>query len=170
MTGGRIVCVHCGGVSTARRHDRPWCQQCGCYLTLDPAVGEWVSFAEKLWRENEARNVQWFDQTRTNLRRQLDDIRSVVPDGWTTHVNDPGRGLACIDIAPPADRIDVSARLYPPHDGQPGGWYVRINNRTRHVDFPLYIAGGAHAAFFTTAAIATHGAIQTVRGELLASY
>lgn len=86
------------------------------------------------------------------------------------NVNDPDRGLAYIHIAPPASRINVSARLYPPHDGLPDGWYVRIDNRTRHVDFPLYTAGGAHAAVFATAAIAAHRAVQTVRGELLASY
>lgn len=67
MPAGHIVCVHCGGVSTARRHDRPWCQQCGVYLTLDTAAGEWVSLAEKLWRENEARNARCCDQARTIL-------------------------------------------------------------------------------------------------------
>ncbi|MCX4094466.1 hypothetical protein [Nocardia sp. alder85J] len=136
---------------------------------LDTVAGEWVSFAEKVRRGIEGRNARWCQQARACLGRQLDDVRGVVPAGWTMNVDDPVNGLPCIRITPPAGRTDVSARLYPPHDELPGGWYVRIDNRTRHMDFPLYLAGGVHAAFFTTAAIAARRAVRMVRGELLAS-
>ena len=53
-----------------------------------------------------------------------------------------------------------------PPDGE-DGWTVGVHNRSRRIDFPLYVAGGARVALYPTAEAALKAAINALEIELV---
>jgi hypothetical protein len=157
-----IVCGQCGTTSTGRRDGTPWCERCRIWLFACPETGQWVSAAECEFRRRERRRAAVVEHTRRTTECSLDHARRILPPGWHAQVEQTLPG-AChtLHLHPPAGAVDAYAYLVPPHDGR--GWYVRIHNRTRGVDFPLYTAGGAHAAYFDQLDAAIDAAVTAVR-------
>ncbi|WP_173079984.1 hypothetical protein [Phytohabitans rumicis] len=97
----------------------------------------------------------------------LPEVRSLLPDGWSAATSQAISGAThTIAISPPVGAVDVSAYLSPPACDGEGGWSVRIHNRTQGVGFPLYTAGGAHAATYSTVLDAAAAAITALRCEI----
>jgi len=159
-----LVCAHCGTTSTERRGDAPWCTPCGIHLVLDEPSGEWTSVAGRAHRQIEARNARLIERTRRAALSSVEPAQNLIPDGWRAHAEQcaPG-GILTLALHPPAGPVDAYAYLTPPHAER--GWYVRVDNRSRGVDFPLYVAGGARAAYFATLAEAVQAAVTAVRIE-----
>jgi hypothetical protein len=159
-----IVCGHCGTPCTDRRGTNPRCQPCGIWLFGCELTGQWVGAAEREARIRRAHTDAIIEQTRQVATASIDEFRTLLPDGWHAQVNQIIVG-ACytVDIHPPTGPVDVHAYLTPPHDGH--SWYVRVFNRTRGLDFPLYTDGGVHAATFPTVPDALAAAISVVRIE-----
>lgn len=160
-----IVHHRCGNPSTSLRDGAPWCLTCECWLTQCELTGEWVSPAERLRRQTQARNDQLIEQTRCGALDALDLVRTLIPDRWRAEVTQIAPSAWTLHLHPPTAAIDVYAYLTAPHSGQDEGWYVRVNNRTRGVNFPLYIAGGARAAHYARVQDAVAEAVHAVCGE-----
>lgn len=93
----------------------------------------------------------------------LRQLQAGAPSGWTVAPHGrPDGGLRSVVVHPPADSVDATGYLIPPYDTDPG-WTVRIWDRGARIDYPLYIPGGAHAAYYATAADAMDAAVNALR-------
>jgi tripartite-type tricarboxylate transporter receptor subunit TctC len=91
----------------------------------------------------------------------------LLPDGWSAAASQAiSEAIHTIAITPPGGAVDVSADLSPPASDGDSGWSVRIHNRAEGIDFPLYTAGGAHAATYCTAPDAAAAAVTALRCEI----
>jgi len=158
---GQVVCAGCGTPTHHKRGRWPWCERCGCYLVRDAVRGDWVSFAEREYRRRDIENARLIAFTAGQADTAIRAVRDRLPAGWTATVHQPiAQAPYTIAVTPPAG-ADITARLCPPCGD--GGWRVRVHDRGAKVDFPLYTAGGARAATFTTAVEALDAAVRAVR-------
>jgi hypothetical protein len=164
MTITHVHCWRCGTQAAVRRHVAPRCPGCGIYLVRDEPTGEWVTHAELERRHRQAHDAPVIEATRQLAFDALPAVQAHVPDHWQATVDPPSSGATwALTIHPAAGPIDVHAYLTPPHSNR--GWYVRIHNRTEKVGFPLYTAGGAHAAQFGTLPDAVDAALTALLTE-----
>jgi hypothetical protein len=160
-----VVCARCATTSTTLHRGLPWCQHCEIWLVLDPATGEWVSFAERDRRIREADYMVAVTASATAVAEALPRLTGLVPDGWSVSAGQTVPDtLHVLTLTPPPSLVRVSASLRPPYQGH--GWYVRVDNRTEGVDYPLYEPGGVRAAYFPTAEDALQAALTAVHTEL----
>ncbi|MGN9912727.1 hypothetical protein ACTMTJ_34855 [Phytohabitans sp. LJ34] len=90
----------------------------------------------------------------------------MLPAGWSATASQAISGAThTIAITPPVGAVDASAYLSPPASDSDSGWTVRIHHRAEGIGFPLYTAGGAHAATYSTAPDAAAAAVAALRCE-----
>jgi hypothetical protein len=96
----------------------------------------------------------------------LPRLASSVPVGWDirAYQNMPGAPHVIALCPPQESPIAVTAHIWPPYRTR--GWYVRVDNRTRRIDYPLYEAGGMRAAAFASPEAALEAAINAVAVDL----
>jgi hypothetical protein len=156
-----VVCSRCGTPSTGQRQGSPWCSPCGIWLTLDEPTAEWVSYAERLYRDNARRAAVQAMRNRRAVADVFPTVRRAVPAGWTIEVSSDG---GCFQVRPPQGPVDVAAYIGPRNSGT-DTWSVHIDNRSTRVSAAVFAAGGAHVARFDTALAATAAAVRRLRVE-----
>jgi len=132
---------------------------------LDPTTGEWVGVAEREHRMRAAEDAAAIAASAAAVAEALPRLTGLVPDGWSLSAGQilPG-AVHTLTLTPPPSLVQVCAYLRPPERGF--GWYVRVDNRTEGVDYPLYEAGGVRAAHFATVEEALQAAITAVCVDL----
>lgn len=163
------MCQRCGTPADTVRNCHPWCSVCGQYLVHDPEYGDWTTFADREYRRRTAGIQQRITASAEHVAQAVAAVHDRLPADWHAvacqHIDGATHTL---DIQPPAGSIDAIAYLIPP-TGRGDGWLVRVHNRTRHLDFPLYHAGGARAASFGSASEALDAAIEALRIEIVSA-
>jgi len=159
-----VACPKCGTESTVPAGDTTRCPHCRVHLVRYEHSNEWISPAEQLFRTIAASTQLLIEESRDcAIASQVEAARHLPPE-WNLEVGQLLPGAAyTLTITPPGP-VNVSAALTPPHAGH--GWSVRIDNRDRGVDFPLFIRGGAEAAYFATVADAVDAAITALTIEV----
>ncbi|QGN48003.1 hypothetical protein GKC29_14885 [Micromonospora sp. WMMC415] len=135
---------------------------------LDPEHGDWVSFAERDHRRRAAANQRRIAASACQVHRAMSAVHGRMPDGWHAVARQHVDGaLHTLDVEPAPGQagVDAIAYLIPPTGGC-REWRVRVHNRTRRINFPLYRDGGAQAALFDTAGDALDAAICALRVEI----
>lgn len=164
--GTRAVCQRCQTSIEQVRDGHLWCGGCGRYLIHDPERGDWITFAEREYRQRADAHQRQVALSAELAHRAVAALRDRKPPGWQVaagqHVD---AAIHTVDITPPAGPVDAVASLLPP-EGTGQGWRVRIHNRTRRVAFPLYQAGGAEAASFDTVGDAADAAVRALHIEI----
>lgn len=156
-----ITCAHCGTAPTTRAGAPPWCPRCEIWLFRCDLTGDWVSAATRRRRQADAANARAIAASRDAAHAAQPEAQRLLPTDWSATVSQGITGAPySLYLRPAPSEVDVYAYLSPP-DGD-RGWYVRIHNRTDH---PVYIPGGARAAYFTTVADAVAAAVNAVRIE-----
>ena len=153
---------------TNRRQNRPSDESAGFgddrQAPHDPACDD-LSPAGRLHRRRRQENARRIAASAQHTRRAISGLRDLIPNRWQISAGQHVDGAPhTIDITPPSDRVDVMAYLCTPHGET--GWRVRVYNRTRKVDYPLYSHGGARAAEYRTARDALAAAINALRIDL----
>lgn len=165
--GAPPVCGQCGQPSQNGLGRWRWCDRCECYLVPDDQ-GDWVSPAELDRRRRAADALQITTFTAAAVAQALPILRPRLPEGWQLAEHPPqSHGVHSVVVRPPVGAIDVDGYLSPPYHHQHAGWHVEVWNRTRGVGFPLYIPGGARAAYYADAVEAFDGAVNALRIELV---
>jgi len=160
-----LRCGHCGTSTAMLRQGQRWCGTCHIWLVRDHTGTEWVSYAEREHRQHATETARRIADATGVVTRTLPRLQALVPPGWQVTVHQPSSAIPTIAVDPPPGTVDATAYLQPA-DGD-RGWYVRIHNRARRIDFPLYTAGGAHAAYFATTAKALHAARTALAIEMV---
>ncbi len=157
-----INCARCGGVVAGPGPGLPWCAAGGIWLVQDEPTGEWVSVAEREHRRRQAGVAVRVQESHDQVHGGLAAAQASLPDRWQAAAHQPVPDADwSIIIHPPAGPVQIAAYLYPPDADS--GWYVRIDNRSEGVCFPLYIPGGARAAHFAALDRAVDATVTALR-------
>jgi hypothetical protein len=160
------VCPWCGTPSATVHDGAPWCCGCGHYLVHDDVLGGWTTFADREYRRRTANIQRRVAASAEQVHRAVATVSDRLPAGWHAAARHRVDGAVhTLDIAPPAGSVDAVAYVAPSPAGD--GWLVRVHNRARGIDFPIYRAGGAQVASFSTAGEAVVVAVQALRIEIV---
>jgi hypothetical protein len=146
----------------AEHPEQVWCPTCTSWLVYYDSTRQWLNpDSTDYWRRSQAGYALVIGVSHRRATAALPDAQALAPPGWQAglHHNLPGAGYT-LRLIPPAGPFDVAAYLSPPTGD--GGWQVTIHNRTRRIGYPLYVAGGAHAASYATLTDAVHAAVDAV--------
>ncbi|MEV4517858.1 GGDEF domain-containing protein [Dactylosporangium sp. NPDC049525] len=169
-------CWQCGTPSPVVPGGVRRCQHCGAGLVLD--ADGWISPAEELYRRRAETDARQIAVSVSQVAEALPALAASAPAGWSVTAAVPviDGALHSVAVHPPACSVDATAYLTPDTDHRDStdgtgpsaepGWWVRVHNRGRGIDFPLYTDGGARAARFRTAADACRAAVQALRIEI----
>ncbi|MGI5213335.1 hypothetical protein [Plantactinospora sp. CA-290183] len=159
-----IVCATCTNPGGSR-NGRPWCDPCGIWLVLHEPSGQWVSYAEREYRQRAAETEQAIAASIRLVDEHLARVHELLPEGWSARTHQAMRGaLYAIAIDAPDGVIDATSYLQPPT-----GRFERtvtVHNRVTGVGFPSFADGGARAASFHTVDAAIEDAVGLLRGEI----
>ena len=139
------TCAYCATPATERGGCR-WCQPCGHWLERDPLTGEWISPAELIARRVRRDNTRLATAKATAARAELAAVRAAVSGSCSVVLH-----TTTITIS----SAETTAALY--HDPDRECWHVRIHEPG--ISAPIYTAGGAHVAYYRSAAEAARAAV-----------